>query len=127
MEPNPFLKDMPWVTIVTQVRQVGVDLVETPQSDCVRIWGRVFTSEDSTKDSQTLSARVFPHNDGLDRQLRFAVTVGIPDPDPPSGSLPPSGSSITTVIVGLDFDTMSGTFTTSAATTSAAMPYIYIT
>lgn len=78
MEQNPFIRDMPWVTVVTQVRQVGSDLVETPQSDCIRVWGRVLTCGDETRDIQEASVRAFPHNDGLDRQLSFTVVPGVP-------------------------------------------------
>lgn len=40
-EVNPFLIDVPVVTIVRLVRVINGVEVETPETDCRRIWSRV--------------------------------------------------------------------------------------
>lgn len=43
-EVNPFLIDVPLVTIVRLVRVVNGVEVETPETDCRRVWTRVAKS-----------------------------------------------------------------------------------
>lgn len=72
MEKNPFLSDMPWVTIVTQVRIVNGVEVETPQEDCVRVWGRVGSGREDDRDiMESNPVRIIPDPDGLDKQRDF--------------------------------------------------------
>lgn len=44
MAANPFLANIPVVSVVTAVRVVNGVEVETPIADCTRVWGRVGTS-----------------------------------------------------------------------------------
>lgn len=72
MDQNPFLSDMPWVTIVTQVRVVDGIEIETPTEDCVRIWGRVGSGKDDGNPAITDNPlRVFPDKNGLSQQRDF--------------------------------------------------------
>lgn len=70
-EMNPFLVDIPWVTIVTQVRLVNGEEVESEQSDSTRIWGRVFSPTGTEEIIEDVPKRVFPQTNGLTRQQPF--------------------------------------------------------
>lgn len=75
-EINPFLTDVPVVSIVTQVRLVNGVEVETPVSDCIRVWGRLNGSakRDANKRPiipNTPPVRIIPDEHGMDKQRSF--------------------------------------------------------
>ncbi|WKZ86353.1 hypothetical protein N5B55_05205 [Ralstonia pickettii] len=56
-EVNPFLIDVPLVTIVRLVRVVNGVEVETPETDCRRLWTRVAKSGSSNAQQTELVAK----------------------------------------------------------------------
>lgn len=50
MAANPFLTNIPVVSVVTAVRVVNGVEVETPVGDCIRVWGRVGNASHSNQD-----------------------------------------------------------------------------
>ncbi|AVH85340.1 hypothetical protein RsoM2USA_412 [Ralstonia phage RsoM2USA] len=75
-EVNPFLTDIPVVSIVTQVRLVNGVEVETPVSDCIRVWGRLngAAKRDAHKNPiipNSQPIRIIPDPYGMDKQRNF--------------------------------------------------------
>lgn len=75
-EVNPFLADIPVVTIVTQVKVVNGVEVETPITDCTRVWGRLngAVKRDANKrpiSPDSVPVREIPNPNGMDKQRDF--------------------------------------------------------
>jgi len=74
---NPFLANIPVVSVVTAVRVVNGVEVETPLSDCVRVWGRVASSSRANQSKPlfptTLPVRLTPQAFDIMRQKPFTI------------------------------------------------------